>query len=59
MGRKRDTAADEFCSAIKVAIGHASSDPVEVFLPYVKRKSHRAQYGELFAQAGTARVFSR
>jgi hypothetical protein len=45
--------------AIKIAIEHASSDPVEVFLPYVKRRFRGAQYGELFAQAGTARVFSR
>lgn len=48
----------EMTDAIKVAIEHASSDPVEVFLPYVKRRFRGAQYGELFAQPGTARVFS-
>ena len=49
----------EMTDAIKVAIEHANSDPVEVFLPYVIRRFRGAQYGELFAQAGTARVFSR
>lgn len=49
----------DMSDAIKVAIEHASSDPVEVFLPYVKRRFRGAQYGELFAQPGTARVFSR
>ena len=49
----------DMTDAIKVAIEHASSDPVEVFLPYVKRRFRGAEYGELFAQASTARVFSR
>lgn len=45
--------------AIRVAIEHTGSEPVEVFLPYVGRKFRGAQYGELFAQPGTARVFVR
>jgi hypothetical protein len=45
--------------AISVAIEHASGDPVEVFLPYAKKKLRGVQYGELFAQAGVSRVFAR
>jgi hypothetical protein len=52
------TDSPQMTDAIKVAIEHTSSDPVEVFLPYVKRKFRGTQYGELFAQPGTARVFS-
>jgi hypothetical protein len=45
--------------AIRVAIEHAGSEPVEVFLPYASRKFRGAEYGELFAQPGTPRVFLR
>ena len=45
--------------AVKVAIEHEGGDPVEVFLPYAKRRLRGVEYGELFAQSGTARVFSR
>jgi hypothetical protein len=45
--------------AIRIAIEHVGSDPIEVFLPYVIRKLRKPQYGELFAQAGAARLFSR
>jgi hypothetical protein len=49
----------DMTDAIRVSIEHASSDPIDVFMPYVRRKRRSPQYGELFAQAGTARLFSR
>jgi hypothetical protein len=49
----------EMTDAIRVAIEHASGEPVNVFLPYENRKFRGIQYGELFAQAGTTRVFLR
>ena len=49
----------DMTDAIRIAIEHADSDPVEVFLPYLKGRFQGAQYGELFAQPGVSRVFSR
>jgi hypothetical protein len=49
----------DMTDAIRVSIEHASSDPINVFMPYVRRKRRSPQYGGLFAQAGTARLFSR
>jgi hypothetical protein len=51
-------AADK-TDAIRVAIEHANADPVEVLLPYGKRRLRGIDYGELFAQSGTARVFAQ
>ena len=45
--------------AIRTSIEHAEGDPVEVFMPYAKRRMRGLQFGDLFAQAGTPRIFSR
>jgi hypothetical protein len=50
--------SSEKTDAISVAIEHANSDPVEVFLPYATRRFGGARYGALFAQAGTQRLFA-
>jgi hypothetical protein len=44
--------------AIRVAIEHADADPVNVFLPYARRKLRGIQYGELFATPGQRKVFT-
>ena len=45
--------------AIRTAIEHAQGDPVEVLVPYAKKRIRGFQFGDLFAQAGTARIFLR
>ena len=45
--------------AIRASIEHAQSDPVEVFMPYAKKRMRGFEFGDLFAQAGTPRVFAR
>jgi hypothetical protein len=57
--RVRPPNARDMTDAVRVAIEHLGSDPIEVFLPYVNRKLRSPEYGELFAQAGTALLFSR
>jgi len=49
----------EQTDAIRTSIEHAEGDPVEVFLPYTKRRMRGLQFGGLFAQAGTPRIFTR
>jgi hypothetical protein len=44
--------------AISVSIEHVDGDPVEVLLPYARRRLRGPEYGELFAQAGSRRVFT-
>lgn len=45
--------------AIRTSIEHAESDPVEVLMPYAKRRMRGFEFGDLFAQAGTPRIFAR
>jgi hypothetical protein len=45
--------------AIRTSIEHAEGDPVEVFMPYAKKRMRGFEFGDLFAQAGTARIFVR
>jgi hypothetical protein len=49
----------EQTDAIRTSIEHADGDPVEVFMPYAKRRMRGLQFGDRFAQAGTPRIFSR
>ena len=44
--------------AIKTWLEHADNDPVEVFLPYSKKRLRGFAFGELFAQSGTPRIFA-
>ena len=44
--------------AIQVSLEHASSDPVNVYLPYERTRLRGTEYGELFATPGERRVFS-
>jgi hypothetical protein len=46
-------------NAIRTSIEHAEGDPVEVFMPYAKTRMRAFQFGDLFAQAGTPRIFAR
>ena len=45
--------------AIRSSIEHAQSDPVEVLMPYAKKRMRGFQFGDVFAQAGKARIFPR
>jgi hypothetical protein len=45
--------------AIRTSIEHAEGDPVEVYMPYAKRRMRGFQFGDLFAQPGTPRIFAR
>jgi hypothetical protein len=45
--------------AIRTSIEHADGDPVEVFMPYAKTRMRAFQFGDLFAQVGTPRIFAR
>jgi hypothetical protein len=49
----------EQTDAIRTSIEHAERDPVEVFMPYAKKRMRGFQFGDLFAQPGTPRVFVR
>jgi hypothetical protein len=49
--------SDEPGDAIRVSIEHAQADPVQVFLPYTKRRLRGVEYGELFASAAEPRIF--
>ena len=44
--------------AIKTWLEHADSDPVEVFLPYSKKRLRGFTFGEVFARSGTPRIFA-
>ncbi len=43
--------------AIQASLEHRDADPVNVFLPYRKRRLGDYDYGELFATAADRRVF--
>src|SRR3954447_4825536 len=44
--------------AVMVSIEHADADPVNVFLPYAKRRFGRSvEYGDLFAQERERKIF--
>jgi hypothetical protein len=45
--------------AIRTSIEHAEGDPVEVFMPYARTRMRGFRFGDLFAQAGTPRIFAR
>jgi hypothetical protein len=45
--------------AIRTSIEHADGDPVEMFMPYAKTRMRAFQFGDLFAQVGTPRIFAR
>ena len=49
----------EQTDAIRTSIEHAEGDPVEVFMPYAKRRMRGFEFRDLFAQPGTPRVFAR
>jgi hypothetical protein len=42
--------------AIRTSIEHAEGDPVEVFMPYAKKRMRGFEFGELFAQSGAPRI---
>ena len=44
--------------AIAVSLEHRDGEPVDVFVPYEKRRFGGPRFGELTANAGTRRVFS-
>jgi len=44
--------------AIRTSIEHAEGDPVEVLMPYAKKRMRGFQFGDLSAQAGTRRIFA-
>ena len=44
--------------AIRASIEHVEADPVEVFLPYSKKRVRGYDFGEIFAQVGTSHVFT-
>jgi hypothetical protein len=45
--------------AIRISIEHVEGDPVEVFMPYEKKRMRGLQFGDLFVQPGTPRIFAR
>lgn len=45
--------------AAAAQIRGSAGDPVDVLLPYAKRRLRGFDYGQLFAQAGTSPVFRR
>jgi len=51
--------SDDKTDAICTMIEHADGDPVDVFMPYAKKRMRGFEWGDLFAQAGTARIFTR
>jgi hypothetical protein len=56
--RVQRTGDTEKSDAVQVAIEHAHADPVNVFLPYSKRRFGGVKYGEIFAEPGERRVFA-
>ena len=51
-------AGGSMTDAIAVSLEHRDGDPVDVFMPYEKRRVGGPRFGELSANAGTRRVFS-
>jgi len=52
------TASGSMADAIAVSLEHRDGEPVDVFVPYEKRRFGGPRFGELTANAGTRRVFS-
>ena len=57
--RAAGISADVWITPPGMSIEHAQSDPVEVLMPYAKKRMRGFQFGDVFAQAGKARIFPR
>jgi len=49
--------ADVMTDAIRVWMQHSAGDPIDVFMPYEKRRLRRPQFGELFSTPADAPLF--
>jgi hypothetical protein len=43
--------------AARASLEHAEHEPIEVFLPYRKKRLGRYEFGEVFAQSGERRIY--
>ena len=55
--RLTDPDTGETTDAVGAFLEHTDAEPVEVYLPYERRRLRGYSFGELWARAGERRVF--